>query len=263
MKWTGLILLLMFSFQLMAQRPLNKKDQKAKEEFEALIAAEEKYNELTAKADHAFKSKDYLLARMTYQEAIPFNEEMEQWLVSKVNDLDILMAMNAARAVDSIYVKVPTKNAQIADLQPKLNVESRTIDAPKPQVTAGEPEPDSIVAFVPKALNTVEPKPEPALPPKKELTVKTPTTPTPTPKEEKVKEDFSHLNDGITEDTFKLTNHEVLRIVVKEGIDVKVFKRVKHNWGGEFYFLDGMDVTKRYWSEQVDFYRVKYSNKDE
>jgi len=263
MKWTVLTMLLMLSFQMMAQRPLNKRDQKAKEEFEAQIAAEEKYEELTAKADDAFKSKDYLLARMTYQEAIPFNTEMEQWLFSKVNDLDILMAKNAARAVDSIYVKVPTKSAQVADLQPKLNVESRTIDAPKPQVTAAEPEPDSIVELVPKALNTVEPKPEPALSPKKELTVKISTTPTPTPKEEKVKEDFSHLNDGITEDTFKLPNHEVLRIIVKEGIDVKVFKRVKHNWGGEFYFLDGMDVTKRYWMEQVDLYRVKYARSDQ
>jgi hypothetical protein len=33
---------------------------------------------------------------------------------------------------------------------------------------------------------------------------------------------------------------------------------VKHNWGGEFFFLDDRDVTRRYWEEQVAMYREKY-----
>ena len=40
---------------------------------------------------------------MSYNEAIEYNKEKEQWLVSKVNDLDILMAKIIMREVDSSW----------------------------------------------------------------------------------------------------------------------------------------------------------------
>lgn len=261
MKWILSILVFFLAFQAMAQRPLNKRDQKAKEEFEAMIAAEEKYNKLLENADNAFKAKEYVLARMTYDEAIQYNPEMEQWLVSKVNDLDILMAKNAARAVDSIYVSAPTKAAQQMEVKANRSIETRQTVTPELTVVSAEEETDSAVV-VKEPIHKTPPAVTKKTPEPKEVKTaeKQPTVVSEKAKDEKVKEDFSQLNDGITEETFTLDNHEVLRIVVKEGIDIKVFKRVKHNWGGEFYFLDAMDVSKRYWMEQVDLYRVKYAN---
>ena len=260
MKWICSIVMLVFTVQLMAQRPLSKRDQKAKEEFEALIAAEEKYKELIENADRAFKANDYLLARMTFQEASQYNPEMKQWLISKVNDLDILMAKNAARSVDSIYVKVPIKSVQLMQVESDQKIQSRSLQVPDLKVVSAEPAGDPIINESPSL--EIEPPIEAEMPAvkKEEVNVvkQTPSAAQPI-KEEKVKEDFSQLDNGITEETFNLTNHEVIRIVVKKGIDVKVFKRVKHNWGGEFYFLDGMDVSKRYWLEQVDLYRVKFA----
>jgi len=255
MKFSLIIMMLIVTLPAIAQLPLNKRDQKAKEEFEALISAENKYNELLEKADGAFKSRDYLSARMTYQEAIPFNPEMEQWLISKVNDLDILMAKNAARSVDSIYVKVPIRASRLADAQAEKGVKSRQLEVPDLIVVSAEM--DTVVEAEEVKTKIVEsslpkkpqPKPEKVLIENQTNTI-----------EEKVKEDFTQLDDGITEETFNLVNHEVLRVLVKEGIDIKIFKQVKHNWGGEFYFLDGMDVSKRYWMEQVDLYRSKYGN---
>ena len=255
MKFSLIIMMLILTLPAIAQRPLNKRDQKAKEEFEALISAEKKYNELLEKADGAFKSRDYLSARMTYQDAIPFNPEMEQWLISKVNDLDILMAKNAARSVDSIFVKVPIKESRLVNAQAEKGVKSRQLEVPDLIVVSTAM--DTVVEAIEVLTKIVEsslPKKPQSKPEKVLIENQSNST------EEKVKEDFTQLDESITEETFNLLNHEVLRVLVKEGIDIKIFKRVKHNWGGEFYFLDGMDVSKRYWIEQVDLFRSKYQN---
>lgn len=245
------------------QPPLNKRLQKEKEAFETLIANEEKYEALVKQADEAFKVKDYVKARMTYAEAIPFNSEMEQWLIAKVNDLDILMAKNAAREVDSIKVaSTLTSKVLLPESLPEASVKPRSLDAPLPLpertdstvVRTETPKPiESLEVSQAQAVVKTIPDQE------REEPVNSKIVPSPATVETvKVKEDFSGFKDGITEETIDLSNHSVLRIVVKEGIDVKVFKRVKHKWGGEFYFLDDVGTTQRYWIDQVEKYREKY-----
>jgi len=262
-----IVLMLMMVHATWAQPPLSKRLQKQKEAFEQQIAFEEKYDSLVTAADRAFKANDFLLARMTYEEAIPYDPEQEQWLVSKVNDLDILMAKNAAREVDSILVKLePRKAVDLGETRETIGLEQRKMEAPLPlpereDTLASNEAPTKTVDEVNDTPEVADKSPKVNTPSEK----KTPPVQTPSKKDApvKVKEDFSGFEDGITEETFTLTNHEVIRIVVKEGIDVKIFKKVKHNWGGVFYFLDDVGTSERYWSDEVNRYRDKYAKAED
>ncbi|MEX2596327.1 MAG: hypothetical protein WEC59_05290 [Salibacteraceae bacterium] len=259
-------MILLINASLFGQPPLSKKLQKEKAEFEAQIEAEKKYDSLINKADKAFKENDYVLARMSFEEAKQYNSDNGQWLESKVNDLDILMAKNAAREVDSILVTLtPKEVSKIDDSSEKTRQVVMREEAPHRSKIITIEEDSSLTG-----LDTVQnPGKEKKLEePKKERILKPASAPagqTPKPSEEehverKVKEDFSKYDDGLTEETFILDNHEVLRIVVKEGMDVMVFKKVKHKWGGEFYFLDDVGTSSRYWIDQVEKFREKHGN---
>lgn len=245
MRYISILIMLAYAVNCFAQPPLNKRDQKRKAEFEALIEAEESYEALIDKADRAFRMNDYVEARMAYNEAIPFNPAKEQWLVSKVNDLDILLAENAARTVDSVATKLPRKTAE------QLKIDARPyIPTPRTTITQASHQQQEIeiskdIERVGEVKNSPEIERNVQLQPKKD--------------ENKPADEFLQMDDGMHEQTFEMHNHVVLRIVVKEGVDVKVFKRVKHNWGGEFYFLDDVSVTSRYWNEQVNLYRQKFA----
>lgn len=248
---------------------LNKKLQREKAEFEAQIERERKYEETMEKADGAFKAKEYVTARMAYEEAIQYNAEKEQWLQSKVNDLDILMARRAARSVDSIIVEVPLLGATALPSSESKGIQEREVDATIPEVVEVE-EVDSAEAI---AETLTPPQVEVEEVPKEAATAiqsvsardveLKPKAPAAKTEKTKVKEDFSSFENGVTEETFTLQKSEVVRIVVKEGIDVIIFKKVKHKWGGEFFFMDDRDVTRRYWEEQVSMYRQKYPSEDD
>lgn len=242
-----------------AQQPLNKRDQKKKAEFEARIVAEEKYEAIIKKADEAFKKKNYVDARMLYAEAIQYNPKNEQWLTSKVNDLDILMAKNIARQVDSVEVMVTQANPY------QIKVEEET-----PVKLESRPMPASALKFPKDTAKTVKKEPEPTEKPVTEtpkpappaVTAEKPVQPleekTEKPVEVKVKEDFSHLPQGRTEETFDFPDHQVLRIVIREGIDTMVYKKVTHRWGAKFYFKDDVSMAERIWLEEVTAFRQKY-----
>ena len=268
----SLVLMLAFVIELNAQPPLSKKNQKKKEAFEAQIAAEEQYAHLIEQADQAFKAKKYVKARMTYQEAVNYNAEMEQWLISKVNDLDILMAKNIARQIDSITV-IPQKEAEKThdDLEIAQTLRKRDLPIPKPILqeadVASELNPKSIEPKeVPVQVTVAEEKVELEKPreeiqepkieaPKPIVRAAKPVIKKP---EVKVKDDFAALPQGMTEEEFNYPNHHVVRIVVKDGIDTIVYKRVKHKWGGDFCFKDDVSISERIWMEEVDGYRLKF-----
>jgi len=252
------ILICTMTIAAFAQPPLNKRDQKRKAAFEAQIAAEEKYEKTIEKADEAFQNKDYVTARMLYAEAIQYNPGKEQWLTSKVNDLDILMARNIARAVDSVNVMATKTAPEIrrTDSGSPARLEQRTLEkdalplpADSSKAMVGEQKP---VTVSPEKAPEQEKKPAPK-PKEKETPVKT---------EVKVKEDFSGLPQGLTEETFDFPDHQVLRIVVKDGIDTIVYKRVTHRWGGKFYFKDDVSITERIWLDEVAAYRQKYPSEN-
>lgn len=268
---TILGILFLTSLMVNAQPPLSKKDQKRKAEFEAMIANEEKYEELMEVADQAFKEKKYVKARMTYEEAIDYNEEKKQWLISKVNDLDILMAKNIARAVDSIFI-IPKVDAKKVgdDIVQEQTLEDRPVpepmpapeialeedkapDQPKKEEAAVEEKekPEEVIEEIAEVKPVVDPTPKPV---KKSV-------PKEKPAPVKVKDDFVDLPQGITEEEFDYPDHHVWRIVVKDGIDTIVYKRVKHRWGGDFCFKDDVSISQRIWNEELEIFRKKYAPK--
>ena len=265
---TTILALILMIGTAFAQPPLNKRDQKRKAEFEAQIEAEEKYDQTLGRAEAAFKEKDYVEARMAYYDAIQYDEDKAQWLTSKVYDLDILLARKVARAVDSISVMRNQASVTLPTNQNAVGLENRKIEGAAPEVVkVDEIDSAEVLAEMiqppreePKEVVVEQPAPVNQTVNKKDIQL------TPKPKSEPAKveapapaeEDYSSFDNGVTEETFTLANSEVLRVVVNEGIDVIVFKKVKHRWGGEFFFMDNQDVTRRYWEDQVKMFREKY-----
>lgn len=275
MKNLGIVTLMIFiAIGLFAQPPLSKRDQKKLEEFEAKIEAEKNYYETMRLADSAFKNDNYVDARMLYEKAIQYDSEKEAWLTSKVNDLDILMAKNIARKVDSIQtvnkkgiqrIEVnKSPNEQVATREINLEMTPKIIESEEAPEEPEVPEAASEVAdsSEPAQEVKVESKPEVKKPeqekPKGRIAPAEKTKPE--TNEEPEEDLFKDFPSGFTEDIFTFPDHEVLRIVVKEGIDTMVYKRVKHRWGGEFYFKDGVSISKRIWLEEVDQYRKRYGS---
>ena len=270
MKVFATIITALFLSQLaFAQIPLSKRDQAKKAEFEAQIASEKKYEELMAKADQAFVDKDYVKARMTYSEAVDYNKEKEQWLISKVNDLDILMAKIIMREIDSMVVIEPKNVGQLQEIaRPETEISSRNeameIITPSVEIATIELEPVAEIAANP----VVELEPVPVVEevrvkdpirnvdpePKRKSAVIAPTV----KKDVKVKEDFSRYPQGRSDETFTFPDHSVRRIIIKDGIDTIIYKYVTHRWGGKFYFKDDVSISERIWKEEILGFEKKY-----
>ena len=265
-------------FVSQAQQPLSKRDQKKKAEFQAIIEAEEKYELLRVKADRAFRKKDYAEARMAYAEAIQYNKEEEQWLISKVNDLDILMAEIVAREVDSIVViqQKQVSTMELSEIAMPTKFEQREeieFDIPAQDL---DPEPEELAVAEPELIEQPEPVGEEIeeKPIVEEALKSKPVekTPKPTVKEKesvsenqsvqteeaKKAEDYSRFPQGRTDETFTFPDHTVRRIVVKDKRDVIVYKYVTHRWGGKFYFKDGVSIVERIWKQEVQQYEAKF-----
>ncbi|NNC82183.1 MAG: hypothetical protein HKN79_01290, partial [Flavobacteriales bacterium] len=57
--------------------------------------------------------------------------------------------------------------------------------------------------------------------------------------------------DGVTEETFSEGNRTITkRIVVKDGLGNE-YRKVKHGWGGVFYFKNGTSITERVWNQET------------
>lgn len=244
----------------MAQQPLNKRDQRKKEEFLAKIEDEKKYDATITKADAAFKMKDYVTARMAYEEAIKYSTENEQWLTSKVNDLDILMAEIVAREVDSVKVINLPDVTRIATPEAVPTEIKQREEAPKVQIPQEDPVPVEVEEEQKdEELRQIDPDPTKA---EARETKPTPTVkPVPKQTEEEPKEaglDLSKYPQGRTDETFTFPDHTVRRIIVKDGMDTIVYKYVTHRWGGKFYFKDDVSVPERIWKQEVTQYEEKY-----
>lgn len=223
------------------------------------MAAEAKYEALLMKADSAFRAKDYPTARMAYAEAIPYNEEKETWLTSKINDLDILMAKNIARSVDSLQ-RVPLADATVTISLPKEENQIEVRPVPELETMPVGGEEDVIEepleeTEVPEAMSK-----DTARPPQESENKPLVANPPAEQETENDFLDFSRYEYGITEEHFDMKNHTVLRIIVKDRLDTIVYKKVKHTWGGEFYFKDDVSIVQRIWEEEVSQYRDKFNS---
>lgn len=249
------------SFSILAQPPLSKRDKKKLAEWEMELEAEKNYKATIQKAEAAFESDRYVDARMLYSEAISYNEEKRAWLTAKVNDLDILLARNAARQIDTIQ-SVASKGVQRIQMGKtpdgkvvvrQMSMELKPVDRGEEEVVVEEPV--AVVKEVEPEIAVVEEKPKAAVKVEKEAPKAAKIEPA-----EPIPDLYEDFGRGITEDHFTFSDHEVTRIVVKDGIDTIAYKMVKHRWGGEFYFKDDVSISKRIWLEQVEQYRRRFGS---
>lgn len=264
------LILMPFSYSMMAQPELNKRLQKQKAEFEAKIAAEEKYEELVQKAERAFENDEYADARSYYKEAIHYNPKNEAWLTSKINDLDILMAERVALISNSLPRLVEVDSSQDSILQPSEKVEEteqivksdfETVQPKEEVVPIREIDTLEIIKDVEKIEKSIAPdyQTEPlqkdtltTLP--KRVVYPKPSDPTP----DANRNDYVDYPYGMTEEVFELKNHTIQRIVVVDSLETNVYKRVKHSWGGDFTFKNDLSISQRIWLDELEKYRVKF-----
>lgn len=265
------LLMLPFSYGAMAQPELNKRLQKQKAEFEAKIAAEEKYEELLQMAETAFENDQYADARNYYNEAIQYNASKEAWLTSKINDLDILMAERIALISNTLPRVIEVDSlSNIAIAEPNKEVEGRQQVAktvietvlPKDRTTI-----DSLVdsleseeVIIDKEI--VDAKSEVAKPLLKDSLVTQPERVVyskPADSNTEVnKNEYADYPYGMTEEAFDLKNHTIQRIVVVDSLETNVYKRVKHSWGGDFTFKNDLSISQRIWLDELEKYRQKF-----
>lgn len=261
MRYSTLLLLFCLStLSTFAQQPLSKKDQQRKAEFLAQIEAEKKYEQTITEADQAFVDKDYVKSRMLFNDAIQYSKENEQWLISKVNDLDILMAEIIAREVDTIDVLSKKDIAEIS----KPDIEVSEIKSRDEKMVLNLPESKELSVGEEPILAEPVQDPAPQIDPEPKLVPKEKPTPiisqpNPDPKPvERVKEDYSKYPQGRSDETFTFPDHTVRRVIVRDGIDTMVYKYVTHKWGGKFYFKDDVSIVERIWKEEVGAFEEKY-----
>jgi hypothetical protein len=255
------------SFSLFAQPELNKRLQKQRAEFEAQIAAEERYGELVELAERSFELDEYADARNYYKEAILFSPDKEAWLTSKINDLDILMAERIALISNSVPRVIAQDSAKDSIISPSVEVdvidqteqvavlesfaENEEIKAVSVVVEIAQTEEkisdtleDASSVSSLKTLSLNEPKrvnyPEPT-----DLTADTKSN------------DYSDYPYGMTEEVFELKNHTIQRIVVVDSLETNVYKRVKHSWGGDFTLKNDLSISQRIWLDELEKYRQK------
>jgi len=84
-----------------------------------------------------------------------------------------------------------------------------------------------------------------------------PSDPTP----EALKKDYSDYPFGITEEMIDMKNHTIQRIVVVDSMEINVYKRVKHSWGGDFTFKNDLSISQRIWLDELEKYRLKFDKK--
>lgn len=58
------------------------------------------------------------------------------------------------------------------------------------------------------------------------------------------------LRDGVQEEQFKEGQAIVLQRTCRSGHLVQVYRKVDHSWGRTFYFLDGLSIHERVWTER-------------
>lgn len=262
-KLTG-VLILVFALSELSAQALSKRLQKEKAAFEAQIAAEEKFNTHIKNADAAFRNHEYAKARENYALAMQYDLTKQAWLISKINDLDILMAEEVAELVDTV------KNETLLQMPQVLEAANSTLFSEREsfenhnfndstqnhseslhQSTANREE----IANTRASKDTLTSR-----------LIKKDTLPAfknePVSQEASIEANiYQNYPAGITEEIIEMTNHTIQRIVVVDINEIIVYKRVKHSWGGDFTFKNNLSISPRIWLEEIERYRKKFEEK--
>jgi len=212
-----------------------------KAEFEAL---DKEYELLIRDADIEFKNKDYELAKTYYRDALKIKpnevypkEQLQK--IARLNasleenkrrfDLLVLQADNAFKAEN--YSRAKEAYTSALDIFPEESYPQEQLDKiaeikPKEKVAEKAKE------KYPKEFKLSEDDKKKSSGFMSELAKKYP----------------QGLTEEVSEDGSKKT---IRRIIVDGNIGVE-YKKVKHSWGGEFYFKNGEPTTEYVWLKETE-----------
>ena len=70
-------------------------------------------------------------------------------------------------------------------------------------------------------------------------------------KEEFMQELAKQYPQGVTEEVFREGNKSITKRIVVLGNEGNEYRMVKHDWGGKFYFKNGMSITLLAWNKET------------
>lgn len=252
-------------------------------------AKERPYKVATTQADSLFRLQQYQPAIGQYQLALA-ERPGDAFSLAKITDLRIILKLKDNPSltreeaktivlqemadegiqplVESPKVETPAEpepaQAPVVKVKPIEEVPAPVIAKPQPKEIPQTPEivtPE--VAVVNLEENEV-PKPTPKVEvptpptPKRNANPVSVSDPKPQPKsvpevkepEPILQEDGSPYPQGITEEVIKEEHSVTIQRVVQEGVRTDVYRKVTHDWGGVFFFKNGVSITERVWKEE-------------
>lgn len=184
-------------------------------------------------------------------------EEVEEPEIEEITEEPKEPEMTAEERVELMYQQ---ELAKVYDNMPPKPKEKKPDPIKEPEVRDAEGL--IIIENTEESEEEIEDEVEvPEAKTEKPLEVSKPSHPV-TKKEEPRKEPIRSLKeiqeeladefpDGVTEEVFQEGNRTITkRIVVKDGLGDE-YRKVKHGWGGVFYFKNGVSISERVWIEET------------
>ena len=258
-----------------------EKRSKALRKYDAYWAQkelEENYNKTTGEAHQLFQKKEYTAAITAYKKALTIKPN-DPRSIAKITDIRILMASKdnpnltkKEEAAIAAQVKKEAKQqakeeaaaAKAAQKEEKkVEIQPEVKEVVTQEVAVVENTEESIVPLP----NEVEEEPE--------LPEPAPTTPEPTPTatekpeqkpvnvapQEKPKpinvEEFRtnlalEYKEGMTEKVIKEERKTTTIRVIVKGRRGDEYRKVVHNWGGVYFFKNGIAVAESIWNVETE-----------
>lgn len=214
------------------------------EKKDELEAKNNEYNLLIRDADIEFKNKDYETAKNYYQEALKL-KPMEVYPKEHLQKITRLTANEEENRKRYDLLILQGDNAF------KAKNKKRALEA---YTSALELYPDEVYPQDQIDLlgDMKEPEQEPVEKPKKD------------PKDFKLSEEDKQKStgfmselakkypQGLTEEVIDEGSKKTIRRIIVNGNLGVEYKKVKHNWGGEFYFKNGSPTTEYIWLKETE-----------
>ncbi|MEM9022825.1 MAG: hypothetical protein AAGB22_03740 [Bacteroidota bacterium] len=287
MKRCFILLILMLVSVAQAQPPVSKRMQKKVDAWLRAEAEEAAYKDALNKADSLFRLKYYLASISAYEQAMEIRKK-DAFSTAKINDLKILLEAGKITDITPEHMGgAPSQPAQpqqpVLQHEPKRDTMAETaaitrtaITSPAvapavpvapevvPEAGKPKPEPSSIPDTVkPKSLPNIPVQPKAA---PKDVPKPAPrTAPKPQPKlaasrkasakpanEERPPVETKTYDNGMTEEITRLKTKTITIRTVKKDGQTHVYKKIRHNWGGLYFFKDEFSISSRLWLEETE-----------
>lgn len=222
---------------LEAQQAKEAEERKKKEEAEAL-----------AKKEAAEKKQQ--------EERLAKEQELAQ--AKNQADQEEAAAKKAAEAQKIAEAKLAEENRKQEEAKRKEE-EAKKAEAEKAlaesQKPAPKPTPKPVTTPSPKPVATPAPKPTPTAVPTPKPTA---TAAAATEDADLDVQDNNYRNkvaqryaQGVTEKVWTEGNREITKRVVVRGDEGSIYRKVKHSWGGVYYFKDNVSISQVIWDRET------------